>query len=329
MVLVAWVFATAGCDGTSTTCGEPGQPCCELGTCARGGCCTSGVCTGNGSACPIGGTWDVVERPVSGGSCIDGSCGDGTCGGPGIACCLPTPDSPSRCVIGSDDAACLCTAGALVCGFGGVCGPCGGEREPCCGEGDCGPLAICLDRPISQEGSNVCMPCGGVDQACCDQEACADGLVCATHPVSSFPVSLSKTCQPCGGQGEFCCEDGSQADCGGGCEDAASNVEQCGGCGITCEPGQCCADGQCNCKPGFVLEPGVGCVTAPGSCDCGETGVCDNGVCSAMCPADQTICAEAGVSDRVCVDTTTNQRHCGGCGIECGCDQQCLEGTCR
>ena len=60
-----------------------------------------------------------------------------------------------------------------------------------------------------------------------------------------------------------------------------------------------------------------------GTCEqsCAGGAVCASGTCSLQCSAPRIVCAGD------CVDPRTNDRHCGGCGIDCG-DDICLDGVC-
>ena len=88
--------------------------------------------------------------------------------------------------------------------------------------------------------------------------------------------------------------DGSTAN---GCEiDLADDVENCGRCGVTCQPD---GSGRPHCDAGSCR---IDCAEGVRNCD-GDTG---NG-CE--------------------TEVMTNPRHCGGCGNDCG-DAACVDGAC-
>jgi hypothetical protein len=93
-------------------------------------------------------------------------------------------------------------------------------------------------------------------------------------------------------------------DCGGVCVSTASDVLHCGGCNQGCAVLEDCNDGICTAPPAAL---------APEQIE----------------PEQIVTCADQGLTDcaGVCVDTTSDSGHCGGCGIGCGADP-CVAGVC-
>jgi stigma-specific protein Stig1 len=119
--------------------------------------------------------------------------------------------------------------------------------------------------------------------------------------------------------------------CAGECTDVATNADDCGGCGRSCEAGVQCHSGVCGgedrCPTGMVDCDGEcrdlsgdpeqcgGCVHAV----CGSHEACVDGVCA--CRPGLTECGGAG-----CVDTRTDPAHCGACDTPCS--GTCVAGSC-
>jgi hypothetical protein len=143
--------------------------------------------------------------------------------------------------------------------------------------------------------------------------------------------------------------------CGGVCVDTATDSDNCGACGLSCDSGQICVSGTC--RPGCVDEcveegnvrcalyppdyveacrdgDGDGCLEWSDLSPCPEGTTCTDGVCSEECPV---ICEEAG--ERRCTDDARGYETCGdfdgdGClewGDAVACDGQdiCADGECR
>ncbi|UJR87117.1 hypothetical protein [Sandaracinus amylolyticus] len=125
--------------------------------------------------------------------------------------------------------------------------------------------------------------------------------------------------------------------CGEACVDLQSDVRHCGGCDVDCTalPGVDgdavqCVEGACVLTG--ACEPGLGdCSDAPG-CETELTTAEHCGACETVCAEPTPLCAssEAGAScvsgcqgatptrcDSSCVDTTTDELHCGECGGTC------------
>jgi hypothetical protein len=145
------------------------------------------------------------------------------------------------------------------------------------------------------------------------------------------------------------------------CVELADDIHNCGACNLDCvtaRRGDTCANHQCGCGdfeigctgaensiccPGvggnrpYCANPGLdfsdcggcghGCLDVEanhcsgGMCFCGDTGGHCAGTAVDMCCSDV-----AGAFE--CVDTTTSQDHCGGCGHRCTAFEHCEGGTC-
>jgi hypothetical protein len=104
----------------------------------------------------------------------------------------------------------------------------------------------------------------------------------------------------------------------------------CGACGNSCQVGQSCESGTCECQAGLdACESG--CVdTAADADNCGSCGnvcpagqVCSLGECTADgCAEGLTLCSAS------CVDTNSSPYHCGQCDAVCPAGQSCVNGAC-
>jgi hypothetical protein len=98
-----------------------------------------------------------------------------------------------------------------------------------------------------------------------------------------------------------------------------------GKCGKCKQNESCTKGGKCKCVPDCTGKPcgaGNGCGGAcqSGSCSAGK--VCVRGACEGACPDTATLCADE------CVDTDTDNQHCGLCDRPCTGDLTCIAGTC-
>ena len=115
-----------------------------------------------------------------------------------------------------------------------------------------------------------------------------------------------------------------QTRCSGVCVDTRSDRENCGGCDVRCAAGQACAWGSCqlSCPSGQNLC-GTECATLTsnpshcGACGraCAAGEVCSVGRCTNTCDTGLTLCSGGDAGVRLCVDTQSDARHCGACGM--------------
>lgn len=144
------------------------------------------------------------------------------------------------------------------------------------------------------------------------------------------------------------------------CVDLANDIQNCGICNRDCvasRRGDRCAHNQCGCGDFEIgctgAENSICCTDVPGIRPyCANPGLSftDCGMCGRVCDASQAsqcsgglcLCGEGSAcsgapSDRCCsdpagafgcVDTTTDQAHCGGCGRRCTAFQRCEGGLC-
>jgi hypothetical protein len=133
-------------------------------------------------------------------------------------------------------------------------------------------------------------------------------------------AAAKKKCPPCKKRKNGKCKktlpDGT--DCPGG-------TCQSGSCVAGCPPARvcgngCCPDGQI-CQQGQCAAGGNGCPN--GQRPCGTACLLAGQCCTATdCPTGITCCG------RLCVDTTTDPRHCGGCATPCSAGKTCAGGRC-
>ena len=204
---------------------------------------------------------------------------------------------------------------------------------------------------------------GGLNTAACADPAVACGAEC---------VDLNDDADNCGACGMKCmgghvehalclsgtcsydtCTNG-WSDCDGdvsnGCEQpTSSDVDNCGGCGIVCQPSNSgattCVDGVCSytqCSAGYADCDGDasnGCETSLGddNANCGACGnqcgggtVCAGGVCGLVCTGALTLCGSG--ANVYCTLTDDDPDNCGACGHSCAPDhvdnKACAGGQC-
>lgn len=121
-----------------------------------------------------------------------------------------------------------------------------------------------------------------------------------------------------GKKGKCRCKSG-RKECGRECIDVDADDANCGGCDITCDDDQFCADGKCQaCVPITPpFEPSAGTCTADREC-------CGNALC---CTFD-----DVGGPESTCIDVLTHTTACGqSCDTVVNCfntDQICVNGVC-
>jgi Stigma-specific protein, Stig1 len=258
--------------------------------------------------------------------------GDNVCvGQPGHQTCVPVCEGGLT-----------CTDPLRTCCYGGCvdqmndpnnCGIC---AEFC--DGNC-INGVCVDQC-----GNMCTAgqdcCGGTcTTVASDMLNCGTcGTVCDTEESNAC---VNGTCK-CGSSNACDLAAGAEC-CATSCKYVATDVTNCGGCGITCTIGETCLDGSCQCGSGPACTSGQGCCngscvaldsaqycgsctsscTAPEdcygtSCGCGGAGV----VCEGLMPGmPGTCCGASGCV--VFIGALTD--NCGSCGNSCAI---CIAGAC-
>ena len=158
----------------------------------------------------------------------------------------------------------------------------------------------CPDKfPPCLDASSDDMNCGACDRVC---EPTKDGSL-PPYPNTYYGCIKGE----CGGI--KCTE--YRGDCDGkaenGCETVVKTNENCGGCGLSCQPGQ-----ECRYLLLFAQPPMLMC----------------------MCPAGQTFCSVGeidGIPAGTCYDLKSDNEACGACGNVCSGDgsKKCVYGVCR
>jgi len=154
----------------------------------------------------------------------------------------------------------------------GNCGACGKSCDSgeVCSNGSCGPdcgsATKCDDRCQYDDSPYDCGTCGNQCEVTC---------------IGGFCVNKVGP--------DMACSDGLMS-CSGICVDTATDINNCGGCGLKCEVGSTC-----------FIEAGVG-----------------------MC------CESGGqLCDNICSDPLSDSSNCGGCGNVCDEETICSDGLCQ
>jgi hypothetical protein len=123
--------------------------------------------------------------------------------------------------------------------------------------------------------------CGGCRQRCCESVCSCAGDSCVGGVCTCAPAG--GLCD--GGAASYCCADG--------CVDLGTDLENCGGCGVRCAPGE-------ECRP-------------TGECGLGAC-VCEAEAVAASCPqaAGSVCCPDVG-----CTNIFSDPLNCGACGNDC------------
>lgn len=234
----------------------------------------------------------------------DRACGLLICSESEICCdyaCVDPSASDTHC--GACGVGCgpdeTCQSGFCSCG-GDICS----QGESCCG------AAGCVTRDLDPDH------CGACGQACGDQERCLGGQCACINSQGGTELCASDV---------SCCP-------GLGCRAFEHDPTSCGGCGISCGPGELCVEGACQCgetlgsSGGTACLPGEACCGTPAECQPATAPECACG--TSLCGSGQS-CCEVAESVDACVSTWRDIEHCGGCGQACGAGETCVAGGCR
>jgi hypothetical protein len=326
-------FSSSACDGAGS-CRPAGATECAPGTCTPGGCATPSP---DGGATVNDGAAVTADALIVGGSCV-GGCATGSiccgsrctdprfdvnnCGGCGLAC-----TGGRSCQNGT----CGCSAMQVDCN--GTCRFLSSDPDNC---GDCGRVCPSGTRLCSGNSCQSCEVAGLAECGSTCVDLRSDALHCGscTTACGKGEACVSSRCVPgnCGlacGAGTVCC--GTTGDGGAQrCNDLRSDPSNCGGCGLTCAPGQSCQNGVCGCNSMQTDCKGTCRTTGSDPDNCGA--------CDRICPVDLRFCAggscqpcsSAGqvACNGSCVDTTSDQGNCGSCGKPCQPGQACSGGMC-
>lgn len=280
------------CGACDTQC-APGAACC-MGADGHHECANlasdANHCGECGKRCSVG-------EVCCGGTCVDISEDEENCGACGRRCDERLTCCDGACVNIKVSSEHCGGCGVASCGDPTVCCPGLDDPSPQCREPD--ECQKCDDPDCDEEAGDLCCAgecikdqltndahCGGCGIACAADERCCGGLC----------VPLDENCTRCGDDcsatGRLCC---------GECT-PITDPTNCGGCGVTCAPGETCC-GEAGCVN--TLTNNSHC----GGCNqsCGEN-ICSNGHC---CPPGHHFC------DGKCVALSSNA-HCGRCGNKCG-----------
>ncbi len=308
-------------------CGACGTACAGNEVCSGGSCafnCGGGLPQCSGTCTDT--TRDRANCGACGTACgADSLCVDSACVrtcAPGLTDCGEQCVDTSSSTLNCGGCGMACSAGQ-VCRSGACTTECGGATPDLCtvtGEG--GTFLSCVDFDSNPDF------CGSGDVACAAGEGCSAGgcgVVCDTGltDCDGACVDLVTNANNCGACGESCpavldgqalCADsvcGAACapgffDCnldassldGDGCEvELATDVDNCGACGVSCE-----ADNAAT--------------------------ACTMGACEiATCDAGFEDC-DMVVANGCEVEVDFNDANCGACGTACGAGEACFEGEC-
>jgi hypothetical protein len=130
---------------------------------------------------------------------------------------------------------------------------------------------------------------------------------------------------------------------GKACVDEKTDAQYCGNCNTHCAAGKKCTNGVCTgsaCAPGLTTCNNACVNTQSDPTNCGACGngcpavlnannKCQSGACKASCDAGFKACPVNLNLQFRCVDTQKDEANCGDCGILCGADQVCANGSCK
>jgi hypothetical protein len=294
-------------------------------------------CGGCGRSCPL------AEHG-------EATCSSGTCG---VACDEGYTRCGNRCYeLSTDPDHCgSCTFSCPSAIANGIRSCVEGKCQMPCNPGyrECNGSCVQADSDPSH--------CGGCGIACAADQRCAGGLCVKECPAGTTECERScvdpKTdVRHCGQCGQACtapanaiaaCREAMCAfDCGPGltacsgvCVDTRTDLANCGACGQVCPDSgnfssPVCSAGSCSarCDLGFVACEGQ-CVSVALLSQSRAFAAC------AVLAGLQDISRCEGMGENAsycnsqCVDTSTDERHCGNCWTACGGGQTCEAGSCK
>ncbi len=259
----------------------------------------------------------------SGSDCLATCVGDNVCvGQPDHQSCVPVCESGLTC---ADSLRTCCYGGCVdLQNDPNNCGSCASFCDGNCINGAC--VDLC---------GNMCT----TDQTCCggtctttttDMLNCGScGTVCDTEESNACVAGFCK----CGTANACDLASGAEC-CTTGCKYVATDVTNCGGCGIACTIGETCVDGSCGCGGGAACTGGQGCCNGAcvsldsdqycGSCttSCSAPDTCNGGVCNCngeVCDAGYPPLLPGGCcgASGCIVFTGLAVANCGSCGSAC------------
>ncbi len=256
----------ATCGGCSTSCTAGLPYCSPTGSGAMPFACTSGCATGL-SLCSASCVNEQTD-PTHCGSCAT-QCpavagGTATCS-TGGACGFTCNASDHRCGTGSG-ASCAANNDPNNCGAGAACGKChapANATASCTGGTTCGYACV--------PGAH---PCGNACVLNSDPNNC--GMLCGTNCMGPAQGSGVASCD--GNACAIVCS-GSEILCSNACVNKQADINNCGGCGESCDAGQTCSGGQCTCNA----------TSCPNGC-CDSTGACQVASAPATCGSGGNAC---------------------------------------
>ena len=176
--------------------------------------------------------------------------------------------------------------------------------------------------------------CVGPDRCCPGDPPCPEDPKGCCHAPGLDVCTIDGCCREL---------DGMKA-CNDFCVDTNSNPHHCGDCNVSCGSGETCVNGECGtgpcpddrfpcpgntapfCAPdGHTCCGDVSCDSSQVCCDPSQSLCCARGRC-----ADQQCCpGTTRACNGECVDTQTDQNHCGRCNFSCGATGfVCCGGSC-
>ena len=277
--------------------------------------------------------------PTDGGTNSNGSACQATCSGSNL--CVGQPDHQT--CVPECESGLTCADPLRTCCYGGCVDL---QNDP----NNCGSCASFCDGNCI---NGVCVdPCGNMcatDQTCCggtctnttsDMNNCgACGSICDSEESNSC---VNGTCK-CGSSNA--CDVASGAECcTTSCKYVATDVTNCGGCGIACAIGETCQNGSCMCGSGAACTGTQGCCGSQcvemntsqycGSCttSCTSPDTCNGGVCNCggeVCdPGYPPILPGGCCGSGGCIQFQgLGVANCGACNAPCA--GICLVGVCQ